>query len=360
MKFTIDRRELADSLKWVTSALAKRPNTPAMGGVRVTVAEDAVTLTAWDYTAAHTARLSTIGAEPGEILVPGSTLAQLVAAMRGRDVSLADEGADLTVKCGASSYKLRTLPLGDFTAPPKPPKQIGSVSGAALAEVVDAVEWAAARDDIYPALMQVRLEADGDTLTAIATDRFMFAVDKCAYDGAELEAGVMAGMLVAAVRGLAGETSLGIGLSDSLLSIIGTERTVSLRLVAEKFITWRSVVGIDLPETLTINAGEFADAAKRVASLAEKEQPVAVVLAEDAITLSAHGEAGEGYDVLDGTSTAAHEANFDATRLVKSLSVFDGAIQAHFALVHPPKPWIFDSPTNPGRLTLVMPRRNLR
>lgn len=359
MKIQLDRKELAETLRWVASALDKRPSSPAMCGVRITVTETEATFTAWGYTAAHSATLYAPGAEPGEVLAPGSSLSSLVAAMRGRDVTLAESGQALEIVSGASTYRLRLLPLSDYSAPPAPPeKPIGAVSGPALAEAVGAVEWAAARNELLSNLFQIHMEADGDALVFAATNRFIFGVDACGYSGEPFTAGVQPSMLASAVAGLAGEAEVGIGLSDSLLSLIGASRTVSLRLVADEFVKWRAVMEAPLPERLTIDAGELADAGRRVASLAADQAPVIVTVVTGAVALTASGETGEGCDVLVGEATSPVETGFNAAYLAAALKHFGGQVEIQYA--DKGKPWRITSPTLPSRVSVVMSKRVVR
>jgi DNA polymerase-3 subunit beta len=360
MKITLDRRELAETLKWVTAALDKRPATLAMGGVRISVTETDVTLTAWDYAAAHSARINVAGAEPGELLVPGATLSAIVGAMRGKDVVLAESGNQLEVACGSSTYRLQLLPLGDYMAPPAPPAQIGTVSGPSLAGAVAAVEWAAARDSMIGSIFQIHMEVVGDSLVVAATNRFVFGVDSCAYEGERFIAGIQPSMLTGAIAGVADEPVVGIGLSDSLLSLIGESRTVSLRLVSDPFVDWRAALNVNLPEQLKVDAGELADAGRRVAALAAKDAAVRVTLTAEDVTLSASSEAGEGHDLIEGVATTPYEFGFNPSYLAAALKHFDGEVViAYSADAERARPWRIESPTLPGRTSIVMPKRVL-
>ncbi len=363
MKITCDRRELAEALKWVASAIDKRPTTPAMGGVRVTVDESTLTLTAWNYTSAHTVALPALGAEPGEALIPGPALTTLVGSMRGQEVTLAATGATCEITSGAAAYSLRCLNLHDYTTPPSPPQPIGVVSGASLAEAVRTVAAFADRTGIEAtaALEQVRIEAADGALVLAATNRSTLVTDSVGYDGEPFTLGLPADLLAAAVTGLSSEGSVQIAVSDGMVALTGDGRTVSIRRVDLEFpAQWRRLtVAPDTAEAFTVDAGELAAAMKRISTLVEGETAVRFTLDADQAALAAVGQTGEGVDSVPVEEAGAPMRSAFGPRVLGSaLGAFDGPISVTYVPGEQYKAPIFISAdTQPNRIAVVMPRR---
>ena len=95
-----------------------------------------------------------------------------------------DDADDVTLTCGAASFSLVTLPLGEYPRLPELPRLAGTVDGGALATAISQVTPAASRDDTLPVITGVNVEIAGDTITLVATDRYRLAIRELGWDPA--------------------------------------------------------------------------------------------------------------------------------------------------------------------------------
>ncbi|MGY0235493.1 DNA polymerase III subunit beta [Longispora urticae] len=211
MKLTIERADLLDAVAWAAGGLAARPVLPVLAGL-VLRAGDGLTVSAFDYEVSTAATAPATVAEPGELLVSGRLLAQIVKSLPAGPVVLTAEGAGLVVGCAVATFTLAALPIEDYPAPPVPPPVAGTVDPVLFAEAVTQVVLAASRDDTVPAFTGARLRLDGETLTLSCIDRYRMAVRHLPWapvrPGLEATALVPARTLAAVVRQLTPGTPL--------------------------------------------------------------------------------------------------------------------------------------------------------
>lgn len=79
MKITAERNELVNACTYASKAIGKRVPVPVLAGMRLDVAGETLTVSAFDYDVACIARVDGTGADSGTVLVTG---AQLVTALK--------------------------------------------------------------------------------------------------------------------------------------------------------------------------------------------------------------------------------------------------------------------------------------
>src|SRR5690606_23853462 len=60
--------------------------------------------------------------QPGEVLVQGRMLSDIVRALPNKDVTVALEGTKLQVRCGSARFALATLPVEEYPQLPPCPR----------------------------------------------------------------------------------------------------------------------------------------------------------------------------------------------------------------------------------------------
>lgn len=171
--------ELAEAVAAASTSLPSRPNPPIMGALLIETDQNASTLTlsSYDYDQASRATVTAAAVEAAaRIAVSGKLLGQVVKVAPKREPLVLDVGPSaLTIRAGRTEF---TLPLMDVEDYPDLPDMagaeiLGQVDAAALAAAVALVDVAADKSSDAPNITQaIMLEADGDTLTLAATNRF--------------------------------------------------------------------------------------------------------------------------------------------------------------------------------------------
>jgi DNA polymerase-3 subunit beta len=338
VKFHLDRGVLGDAVSWATRTLPVRPAMPILQGVRIVAdAGGELQLSTFDYEVSAQIRLEAEIEQPGEVLVQGRMLSDIVRALPNKDVSIALEGTKLQVRCGSARFALATLPVEEYPQLPSMPPVAGAVAADVFAEAISQVTVAASKDDTLPLLTGVKVEISGETMTLMATDRYRLAMRELTWNpstpGTELTALVRGRTLHEVARSLATGGGVEIALSDDdSASLIGFEaggRRTTSTLVNGDYPPVRRLFPDSSAITAVVATGSLIDAVKRVSLVAERNTPVRLSFTEGQVAL----EAGAGDDAQASEVLEAHLEGEDLVVGFNSGFLLDGlgALGTEFA-----------------------------
>lgn len=311
MKITLSRPELADALNWTAQAIAKKPMSAAMTGVRVAASDGRVHLSAFDFDVSHEASVPADVVSDGECLVSATFLRAIVAKMRGKEVELVLDGDTLTVRSGRSAYSTRVLKLGDYPSLPKAPPHVGTIDAADLLSGLAVVVHPIDDGSPHEAVRGLRIEAAED-FTLVGMDRFRIATVAVAWEGRQVGVTVPSKAFHAAAKGMNGPVSIGV--SESGVGLSDEHRRVTLRQLEPGYNTvWPKMVQPN-PDAASavLDAAEFSDAVKRAGTLASEVMWIGVAFRNDELLIDVDGaDVGSGSDVLEA------EVSGEATGLMR-------------------------------------------
>jgi DNA polymerase-3 subunit beta len=311
MKLTIERSALTAAVSWAAQSLSPRPTPAILGGLKLTADEQALTISAFDY---ETSTLGTSPAqvdEPDQVVVSGRLLAEIVRALPDRPVALTTDGSSLLLACGPYRFTLQSMPLDDYPEAPAMSSPSGHVAGREFAEAVGQVALAAGRDDTVPMLTGVRLEAVGDRLRLVATDRYRLAVREIPWSpvDAAIDTSVLvpAKTLGALAKSLAHEAQAALALpgdgarSGRLLGVGTERRRAVVRLLDGEFIKYERIFPAELAGHAVVGTAALIEAVKGIALVAERDAPVRLSFAGGSVVV----EAGSGDEARASVSLDA-------------------------------------------------------
>ncbi len=301
MKFRVERDVLADAVTWTARTLPTRPPVPVLAGVRLEAdAAGTLHLSSFDYEVSARSEIAAEVSEPGVVLVSGRLLAEISRSLPAKPVDVVLEGSKVTVTCGASRFTLLTMPVDEYPALPAMPSISGTVDGDELTQAVAQVTVAASRDDTLPLLTGVRMEIEGEKITLLATDRYRLALRELAWRPAipdmSAVALVRARTLSDVSKSLGGSHTVNIALATGTgVDLIGFEaagrHTTSL-LVDGDYPAVRRLFPDETPIHAVVSTHALAEAAKRVALVAERNTPIRLSFTQGQVVL----DAGQGDD----------------------------------------------------------------
>lgn len=369
MRFRVERDVLAEAVGWTARTLPARPPVPVLAGVLLEAdASGSLHLSSFDYEVSARIEVAADVDEPGRVLVSGRLLADIARSLPGRPVEVVQEGAKVSLTCGASRFSLLTMPVDEYPALPAMPSPVGSLAGDVLTEAVAQVTVAASRDETLPVLTGVRVEIEGDTVTLLATDRYRLAVRelpwRAASPGTSAVALVRARTLSDVAKALgSGEVTLalaadgagqdapaapggggqgGRGGSGMVGFEAGGRRTTSL-LVDGDYPKVRALFPAESPVVAVVSTPALLEAVRRVALVAERSTPVRLSFTEGQVVL----EAGQGEDAQASEAIEASLQGGDIAIAFNPQFLLDG-LQA---LGTPYVRLSFTLPTKPAVLT---------
>lgn len=357
MHFRTDRTSLADTASWVARAIAKNPAIAALAGIRINaLGDDSLHLSAFDYDAGHAARLEGSVVDEGAALVPAAFLTSVLAGLRTPTVECALVGQTFTVTAGRSTYSAQVLNLADYPELPAPPTSLGEVHAETLAELVAAVEFPIDDDTPHPQIRGLHLEAAGRELTAVGAQAALISEAVADWNGEPFVVSIPRRSLSAAVKGLAGQVSIGI--TDGLVGLTDGTRSVTLRTFdGDEYVKWRDLIRDESPVMVTLDADELLAAVKQISTVTRtKDGAIAMTIAAGEVEISAASDGeSSGSEFLDATTDGdTARFGFNPGFLLGLLGpVASGPV--HIGYAGDRKPLIF-TPRD-GVRQVLMPRR---
>ena len=366
MKLTTKREDLVSKLSTVSRAVSTRAAIQALSGILLTARDGKVTLAATDNDLSlETAVAAEIG-EEGTVLLPGRLLAEVARSLADDTVSIESREAerDVEIRCGSSSFHLRTLLAEDFPHLPKAGLDTGlKLPAPALEASIDLVARAASRDDMRPVLTGVFVTAGGKEMTMVATDSYRLAVKRTELEaelGLELEANIPARALRELDRILSqeGAPEATIWLLENQAVFSAGSITLSTRLIDGQFPNFRQLLPESYDHDVRLPRADFLDVTRRVSQLAQRNAPLRLSFAPGELTVAAEtpdvGDASETMPVaFEGES---FEIGFNPEFLKEGIESIAGE-EVLLRLISPLRPGLLQPVENDDFRYLVMPIR---
>src|SRR4051795_11400500 len=334
MKLSLSRENLLSGLQIVSRAVSTRSTLPSLGGIQLTAAGSSLTLRATDVELGLTMALGDVQVETeGTVLMPGRLLGDVVRSLPPGDVTLAlrAEERDVELTASAARFHLRTLPAEDFPRLPELAEDAGTLPAGPLAETIDRVARAASRDEVRPILTGVLFQAEGSTLTMVATDSYRLSVKHTELESAlptAIEANVPARALRELARIIAqgGAEEISLSLARNQAVFRAGEVLLSSRLIEGQFPSWRQLIPESFEHEVRLPREELLEVARRISQLAQRNAPLRFAFAEGELTIAAETpEVGDAREAIPAPYAGEPlEIAFTPQFLIEGLESGDG------------------------------------
>jgi DNA polymerase III subunit beta len=365
LKFSITRDALVEKLGTVSRAVSTRAATQSLAGILIDASAGEVSLRATDLELALRTSLEAEVEDPGVVLLPGRLLAEVARSLGDErvELELREAERDVEIRCGGSSFHLRTLPAEDFPRFPEAEGDPLTLPAEALAATVEVVARAASKDDMRPILTGVQVSVAGDQLTMVATDSYRLAVKRTGIGeaaGVETEANIPARALRELGRILAQEEA-----QEARIYLLANQAVIeagsvilATRLIDGQFPNYRQLLPESFEHDIRLPRGEFLDVARRVSQLAQRTAPLKLSLSEGELTIAAEtpeiGDARESIPVsFQGEPL---EIGFNPEFLKDGIDSVEGD-EILLRLISPLRPGLLESVEGDDFRYLVMPIR---
>jgi DNA polymerase-3 subunit beta len=366
MKLTVPREKLLAALQITSRAVSTRATLPSLGGIQLEATDGSLTLRATDMELGLSTTLDDAQVEaPGTVLLPGRLLGDVVRSLPPGDVTLAlrAEQRDVEITASNARFHLRTLPAEDFPRLPELADDGATLPAGPLAETIDRVARAASRDEVRPILTGVLFQAEGSTLTMVATDSYRLSVKHTQLESALPEA-IEANVPARALRELARIVAQG-GAEEVALSLARNQavfRTggvlLSSRLIEGQFPSWRQLIPESFEHEVRLPRGELLEVARRISQLAQRNAPLRFAFAEGELTVAAETpEVGDASEAIPAPySGEPLEIAFNPQFVVEGIESVDGE-ELVMKLSSPLRPGLLEPVESEDFSYLVMPIR---
>ena len=313
MKFRCERDTLVEALATASRVVTTRSSTsPALGGVRVGVEGNRLTVVGTDLDLTVRVEVEAIGLDDGACVTPARLTADIVRSLEPGAVTFEGGEEEVEISAARSRFVVRTYPVEDYPVLPEPRPQQVVLPAAGLAEALRQVVRAASNDDARPLLTGVLVAAEGDGIRLVATDSYRLALRDLAGtrplpEGTEqilVPARALNELqrLLPATGGkdeTGGEVGFSVGELDATFSVGGVQLTT--RLLDGRFPDYRQLIPPGYPNSLRVGKEALLDALRRVRLLVrDNTTPVRLSLSAGSVVLSVQsqdlGNASEDVD----------------------------------------------------------------
>ncbi len=304
MKFLCEQADLLSALTMATRALAARSTMPAFESVRVEAADGAVRLMCTDLAMGIEATLSAQVSQEGCLLLPGRLFQEIVRKLPQGEVTVSSREYNVTIQAHGSRTNVQGLPANEFPSLP----QIDDAASVVvdqrlLRDMIRQTAFAAAVEETKPALTGVLVEAEGQSITMVALDRFRMALRRgeLKLEAPKVSAIVPARCMNEVARMLGdeeGEVALGFGRTHVALEI-GAAR-ISIRLLDDEYVKYGQLIPTEHKTVAKVDRAMLAECVDRAALIARdtKNNLINLQIEEDKLVITSQSENSNSYEEL--------------------------------------------------------------
>lgn len=177
MRFTVSQSSLATALSVVSKGIASSSTLPILSGVYMKAENGTLEFQTANLTVSIKYKVAANVEEPGETVVSGRILTNIVKNLPDVATVFEGGGRTLDITCGSSHFHLNALNPIDFpdfpeislTSSVELPKNV-------LTKMVDKVYRVTSRDTSRPILGGIFMTVENNTIRLVATDSYRLAV----------------------------------------------------------------------------------------------------------------------------------------------------------------------------------------
>ncbi len=283
MKFVCEGLTLSDAATTVCKACAVKTITPVLECIKLSAANDGLTLTAYDGEISIEKKIKAEVMEEGELCVNGKTFADFVGKISAFEVVISSDDKGINIRYADSELYMQSLPSDDFP-------QVGDrategkdyfeIKETDLKDLISKAVFCCASDGSRPILKGALLETKEGKLTATALDGFRMAYAYADIVGSSAEMKIVcpARTLNEISRMLDGEGNLKIYADKYLLSVAVQDTVITSRLYAGEFVKKENIFPLDFTTRVTAKRSELIDSVERAYVLIRGDKYNLVVL----------------------------------------------------------------------------------
>ncbi len=278
MKFLCNTEEFANALSTVSKAIASKPNIPILEGIKISVSEDIVTLTATDLELFIETKIKGTVKIEGECVVTGKFLTEFVKKLTYlEEIEIEKLGNTISIKYGDNETEIQCLEEDTYPEIRKVSDEIYiTVKEGDLKEAIESITYCVAQDDNHPILKGILLEAKGDVLTAVALDGYRLGYAKCELIDNSKESSkiIIAGKTLTEIAKILEESEkvIKITMQKNIVLFDLGNTVITTRLIDGDFIDYRKLVPATFTTHITVEKDNLISGLDRASLVARKQK----------------------------------------------------------------------------------------
>ena len=305
MKFTVSQSSLLKALSVVAKGMGNNSTLPILSGIYLRAENGAVELQTNNLSISIRHVVAANVEEPGETVVSGKVLINIVKNLSDSAVTFEDAGRTVTISCDKSTFRLNTLSARDWPAFSElEPERTIELPSELLSRMVDKVYRVTSKEPTRQFLQGIQITVEDNTIRLVATDSFRLAVCDSTVEAAPDEpfCSVILGSVfhdVLSMPTLTDTISLSTTQSQAVFSF-GTTTFVT-RLLEGNFPSYRQLLPSSCSTAVTLDAASFSAALRRVSAIAQQNASIRLDADADGALLrlsSSSPEQGESSETM--------------------------------------------------------------
>ena len=276
MKFSCSKPELALAIQIAGRSVANKPQTPIMSGIYIHAHDNMVEIQATDYEIGVLLHFPAEIESPGEAVVSGRYLQEVVRTLPEEEVSVEYEKATNICKIvsGRSNFTLLSMKPEDYPQIRKIQEgKTFKASSALLKELVRRTIFACSTNEGRPVFTGALLEVEGNTLNMVATDVHRLAFNRGTIEEKQKgkESYIVPKRVLEEVHHIMGgdvPEEVTVRCTRSEMSFETENIYLTTRLIEGQFPDYRRVIPSDFATRVTLKTADFFAAVSRVGLIA--------------------------------------------------------------------------------------------
>ena len=373
MKFRVNRDHMTDAVVWVGRVVPSRSPQPILCGIQIIAQGNELIISGSDLDVRNREVVSADVIEPGEIIISGRLLTDIIRALPSEPVDFTLDGNRVEITCGRSSFSLQIMATGEYPTPLEIPETTGKISAQEFTTAISQVGLAAARNDFRHHLTGINFEIEGNNIEIAATDGNRLAVKKLNWSPSNTKistsALVPAKYLTDIAKTLSTSDDVSLSLpqgNEGIIGITAEPRQTTSRTIASNFPAYKSLLDFETTSVVQIDTAQLIETIKRVSLVLEHNAPVGLSFKNGEACVFGAGGAGERSEAKEylECSLSGEEITmgFYPSYLIEGLTSLNSPV-TEIELSGPMKPGLFvgkseiDGPADDTYRYLLLPRR---
>jgi len=372
MKFTLNSKQLFDSVNSVASVVSKKASRPILSNILFEIKNNKLEVVATDLDISAKSIIDVKSESDTKFCLNTKNIHDILRELPNDEIEIEIKDSEnlINLKCKNVEYSLLIVPTNDFPISSfnHSEKQQICINSELLKEIISKTSFAMSNDETRMFLNGIYFQEFNDKIRAVAIDGHRLAlIDKSivSMKGSDsLSKGIIIprkGISELKKMSDSGELEdITISFNESFLIATNNQgNKLSIRLISREYPKYESVIPSKTNFAANFKRIDLYDAIKRIKILSnENTKGIKFSFRNDKIELRANNEAfGEAYETVDASYDGEElDMNLNAGYVLDTLSALESG-DISFEINNSLSPLVIKSQSSPDFLGIIMPLR---
>lgn len=326
MKFTVNKKDIAEAVSNIQRAVSTKTSIPALEGILLTAQDATLELCAYDMELGITTVIPAQVSEPGKSVLSAKIFSDIVRRSPAETLTIAvDEKNMATLESGYSRFTIIGIPAAEFPELPRlsDATQI-TLPANLLKSMIRQTLFAVAESDAKPIHQGSLFNLEQGMLDVVSVDGYRLAVRSEPVDYPDELSFVVPGKTLGEILKLLKDTDDPVELAAGRRHILFTidNYTVISSLLEGEFLNYKAAIPPESQTEVILKTREAIDSVERVSLLITDrlKSPVRCLFADNEVKLNCTTSMGRASDQIDVEMTGQNvEIGFNNRYLLEAL-----------------------------------------